>query len=227
MEDKYEELVNQIVLKKVERALNEEETELNQEEYECFKKLVSQNTNLIEDTGFENEEGNYVIDGVWEEIDQKNSDGQVIGIKPVKRAELLSVMIMGKFFNIVYDEEYKQGRVDFGDKCVVDQLGEKGIRPSNFIRPDEFVDGMGVEDTDLSLEQLEEKLQVCKKERQENELSSLSVEELIQRVNNNNQTIGNNDQAIKQALIQRIIKQQQQIAEQQAEIDRLKSQKEL
>lgn len=62
---------------------------------------------------------------------------------------------------------------------------------------------------------------------QPDDLSSLSVEELMQRINSNNITIANNEQAIKQALIQKILGQQQQIAEQTAEIDRLKSQKEL
>ncbi len=58
-------------------------------------------------------------------------------------------------------------------------------------------------------------------------MSSLSIEELIEKFNSNSQTIASNEQAIKQAIIQRILRQQQQIAEQQAEIDRLKSQKEL
>lgn len=64
-------------------------------------------------------------------------------------------------------------------------------------------------------------------ELQTDDLSALSVEELIQRINSNNINIANNEQVIKQALIQKILGQQQQIAEQTAEIDRLKSQKEL
>ena len=68
---------------------------------------------------------------------------------------------------------------------------------------------------------------VEQEEPQTDDLSALSVEELIQRINSNNLTITNNEQAIKQALIQKILGQQQQIAEQTAEIDRLKSQKEL
>ena len=59
------------------------------------------------------------------------------------------------------------------------------------------------------------------------DLSSLTVEELNQIINSNNQTIENNDQTIKQALIQKILGQQQRIAEQKAEIDRLTGQKEL
>lgn len=65
------------------------------------------------------------------------------------------------------------------------------------------------------------------KEQKEENLSSLSVEELIERFNSNNQTITKNEEAIKQAIIQRILGQQQIIVEQKAEIDRLKSQKEL
>lgn len=65
------------------------------------------------------------------------------------------------------------------------------------------------------------------KEQKEEDLSSLSVEELIERFNSNNQTITKNEEAIKQAIIQRILGQQQIIVEQKAEIDRLKSQKEL
>ena len=75
--------------------------------------------------------------------------------------------------------------------------------------------------------------QVAESEKEEQpeqlteDLSSLSIEELIQRFNSNNLTITNNEQAIKHALIQKILGQQQQIADQTAEIDRLKSQKEL
>lgn len=59
------------------------------------------------------------------------------------------------------------------------------------------------------------------------DLSSLTVEELNHIINSNNQIIENNDQTIKQALIQKILGQQQRIAEQKAEIDRLTGQKEL
>ena len=62
---------------------------------------------------------------------------------------------------------------------------------------------------------------------QADDLSTLSVEELMQRIESNNITIANNEQSIKQALIQKILGQQKQIAEQTAEIDRLNGQKEL
>jgi len=46
-------------------------------------------------------------------------------------------------------------------------------------------------------------------------------------INENDSTINGNDEAIKQALIARILQQQRTIEEQQTEIDRLKGQKEL
>lgn len=62
---------------------------------------------------------------------------------------------------------------------------------------------------------------------QQEDLSALSLEELLEIIDRNNQTITNNEQQIKQALTQKILGQQQQIAVQKAEISRLQGQKEL
>jgi len=58
-------------------------------------------------------------------------------------------------------------------------------------------------------------------------MADLTVEELQSIINENDSTINGNDEAIKQALIARILQQQRTIEEQQTEIDRLKGQKEL
>ena len=57
------------------------------------------------------------------------------------------------------------------------------------------------------------------------ELENMSEEELQQLINNNEQTIEENNSAIKKALIERVMAQQETIAEQQSEINRLNSQK--
>ena len=57
------------------------------------------------------------------------------------------------------------------------------------------------------------------------ELENMSGEELQQIIANNDQTIEENNVAIKKALVQRILAQQKTISEQQSEIDKLSSQK--
>lgn len=57
------------------------------------------------------------------------------------------------------------------------------------------------------------------------ELESMSEDELQQIIDNNEQTIEKNNEAIKKALVERILTQQRTISEQQLEISRLKSQK--
>ena len=53
----------------------------------------------------------------------------------------------------------------------------------------------------------------------------MSKEELQQIIANNDQTIEENNVAIKKALVQRILAQQKTISEQQSEISKLSSQK--
>ena len=65
--------------------------------------------------------------------------------------------------------------------------------------------------------------QVDKKEL----LEDMTPEELQKTIEENDKTITDNEQIIKQKLVQRVLEQQRIIEEQQAEIDRLKSQKEL
>lgn len=57
------------------------------------------------------------------------------------------------------------------------------------------------------------------------ELESMSEEELQQTIANNEQTIEENNKAIKKALVERILSQQRIISDQQLEISRLNSQK--
>lgn len=57
------------------------------------------------------------------------------------------------------------------------------------------------------------------------ELESMSEEELQQLIANNDQTIEGNNEAIKKALIERVIAQQETIAEQQLELNRLNNKK--
>lgn len=57
------------------------------------------------------------------------------------------------------------------------------------------------------------------------ELESMSEDELQQIIDNNEQTIEKNNEAIKKALVERILTQQRTISEQQLEISRLESQK--
>lgn len=63
------------------------------------------------------------------------------------------------------------------------------------------------------------------KTKTQEELENMSEEELQQLIANNSQTIEENNSAIKKALIERIIAQQETISEQQLEINRLNSQK--
>ena len=53
----------------------------------------------------------------------------------------------------------------------------------------------------------------------------MSEEELQQTIANNEQTIEENNKAIKKALVERILSQQRIISDQQLEISRLNSQK--
>ena len=76
----------------------------------------------------------------------------------------------------------------------------------------------------LIAEQKEHKARI--EQGQEEDLSSLSIEELLEIINRNNQAIDCNEQLIKQALTQKILGQQQKIAEQKNEINRLQGQKE-
>ena len=57
------------------------------------------------------------------------------------------------------------------------------------------------------------------------ELENMAEEELQQLIANNDQTIEGNNEAIKKALIERVIAQQETISEQQSEINRLNIQK--
>lgn len=80
----------------------------------------------------------------------------------------------------------------------------------------------------IELEELKSRTtEMTPEEIVEEDLSSLSIEELFEMYNRNNQTITCNEQVIKEALTQKILRQQQQIAEQKAEISRLQGQKEL
>lgn len=69
----------------------------------------------------------------------------------------------------------------------------------------------------------EEKLEITEEKKETTEdLSSLSLEELEKLISSNNATIENNERLIKQALIDKIMKQQERIAEQEKEISELK-----
>lgn len=86
------------------------------------------------------------------------------------------------------------------------EYGEKEFDIAEIITPEDLIEGMKDKTKDLS---------------------SLSVEELQEIVSGNNKQISLNEEEIKQALIQKILEQQQTIARQKEEIGRLNSQKEL
>ena len=67
--------------------------------------------------------------------------------------------------------------------------------------------------------------QLTPEDKKTEELDGMTVKELQQIVDNNSQTIKDNDVTIKKALVERIIAQQKTIFEQQLEINRLNSQK--
>lgn len=67
--------------------------------------------------------------------------------------------------------------------------------------------------------------QITAEDKTQEELENMSEEELQQIIANNDQTIEENNVAIKKALVQRILAQQKTISEQQSEIDKLSRQK--
>jgi len=70
-----------------------------------------------------------------------------------------------------------------------------------------------------------QKVQTEKRVEDSVSLEDMTIEELIEAATRNQGTINENDQVIKDALIKRILSQQQQISEQEEEINRLKGQK--
>jgi len=70
-----------------------------------------------------------------------------------------------------------------------------------------------------------QKVQTEKRVEDSVSLEDMTIEELIEAATRNQGTINENEQVIKDALIKRILSQQQQISEQEEEINRLKGQK--
>mgnify|MGYP004676278215 CR=1 FL=1 len=79
--------------------------------------------------------------------------------------------------------------------------------------------------TEYYEKEIKKSTELTSEDKTPEELENMSEEELQQIIANNDQTIEENNVAIKKALVQRILAQQKTISEQQSEIDKLSSQK--
>jgi len=151
-------------------------------------------------------------------------------------------VIAGKDTTIESSEElidYEEDEKDYIESVYIDYYSE--FLSSNYESFDEYIRSeiSNLESWETSrkdklldvlhyYEELESKKQevVTEKEVADSvSLEDMSVEELIALATENQGTIAANDKEIKDALIKRILSQQQQISEQEEEINRLKGQK--
>lgn len=185
------------------------EVQLSEEEHDVFMEMIAhnpymqQNNNYMKDTyRREYDDESYYHDATPEEqaeYDRTNGN------------DYISIRIGEKLF---LNEDFNRYRRTSSIKLENARLhgdgdheyGEEEFDIAEIITPEDLIEGMKDKTKDLS---------------------SLSVEELQEIVSGNNEQISLNEEEIKQALIQRILEQQQTIARQKEEISRLNSQKEL
>lgn len=152
---KYDELLRQIVAQKLELAIAGNKFELDINEYQCFKTMIAENPMLVEDMslGSEENQGNYVRGASMDEYTKKDELGRVVGTKYELVEEGYSIMVLGNYLNVHYDKFRNSAEVSLGPECGTLKYGE---RPTNFINPEDFLSGLQVVASELSLEQLEE-----------------------------------------------------------------------
>lgn len=203
-----------LIIKKVQNLIENgelsiTEVELSEEEHFIFNEMIENNSNTQLD-------GNYIKDTYRRGYDDES---YYYDATPEEQAEMdktdgndyLSIRIGEKLF---LNEDFDRCRRTSSIKLANMRLhgdgdyeyGEENFDIANIITPEKLIEGM----QDIS-----------------KDLSSLSIEKLQEIISENNEQIASNDEVIKQALIQKILIQQQTIAKQQKEISRLKSQKEL
>ena len=196
--EKTEEDIRNSIIKKVQNLIEHfeeqsmSEVKLSEEEHSMFIKMIANNPQLngkyIMDT-YRREYGDesYYHDATaeeQEEMDKTNGN------------DYLSIKI-GE--NLYLNEDFNRYRRISSIKIENDRLhgdtekkyGEEEFYIDEIITPEDLIEGM---------------------HDKAKELSSLSVEELQEIVNGNDEQISLNDEEIKQALIQRIVEQQQTIA---------------
>lgn len=162
-------LLKQIVVKKLNEVFNGRTVLINEEEHSVLQALIESNENIID-------EDNCVKDIFFEESRYTGEEGQDTERwieDTAKRHELFSALVMGKFLNVHYNVAEQQGEISLDDSCLTARIGEFGSIPENYIDEEDFMNGMDVEDTSLSLEELQEKL----KEFRRSKNQRLTVEE--------------------------------------------------
>lgn len=211
--EKTEEDIRKSIIKKIQNLIEHfkeqsmSEVKLSEEEHSIFIKMIANNPQL---------NGKYIMDTYRREYGDESyyhdaTEEEQAEMDKINGNDYLSIKI-GE--NLYLNEDFNRYRRISSIKIENDRLygdtdkeyGEEEFDITAIITPEELIEGMRNKTKDLS---------------------SLSVEELQAIVNGNDEQISLNDEEIKQALIQRILEQQQTIAKQKEEISRLNSQKEL
>lgn len=214
--EKTEEDIRNSIIKKVQNLIEHfeepytmNEIKLSEEEHSIFIEMIANNPNTQLN-------GNYIMDTYRKEYSDESYYHEATAeeqaeMDKINGNDYLSIKI-GE--NLYLNEDFNRYRrissIKIENDCLhgdtEKKYGEEEFYIDEIITPEDLIEGM---------------------HDKTKELSSLSVEELQEIVNGNDEQISLNDDEIKQALIQRILEQQKTIAKQKEEISRLKSQKEL
>ena len=181
---------------------------LNEAEHTMFMELLEQNPNMKLSENYI--KSKYRSESQNEAYHNKSTPEEKANFDKVNGNDYVSIRIARNLYiNENYDRYTGTSRLTIENDILYGNdeydYETKMFELKGIITPEELIDGM---------------------EDEIEKLSKMSVEDLISMATHNNEKIALNEEEIKQALIRKIAGQQQTIAEQRSEIDRLRESEE-